>query len=72
VTVVIDRLAWMQLTDPAGIVQQLQEALATAAAREGEVRASLEAVVSSTSWRLTWPVRAVVGVLRQRGRERRT
>jgi len=68
VTLVIDRLAWMRLTDTPVTVNQLQRALFTAETREREASAALEAVVSSTSWRATWPVRAVVGALRQLGR----
>ena len=78
VTLVIDRLAWMRLTDTSETMRQLQQALATsvarereAGAREREARATLEAVVSSTAWRATWPFRAVVGALRQRGFDRR-
>jgi len=82
VTLVIDRLAWMQLTDTPAAVRQLQLALVAAASREREAVAALaaaasrergavaalEAVVSSTSWRATWPLRAVVTAIRQRGR----
>ena len=74
VTLAIERLAWMQLTDTPAAISRLRLAVLTAAANEGQAKAALEAavsrldaVVSSTSWRVTWPIRAVVSAIRQRG-----
>ena len=69
VTLVVDRLAWMRLTDTPVTVSQLQRALVTAEAREREASAALEAVVSSTSWRATLASSRAGLCRRQRGRQ---
>ena len=75
VTLVIERLAWMQLTNTSAAISRLQLAVHMSAANEGQAEgrsrrpvSRLEAVVSSTTWRMTWPIRAVVSAIRQRGR----
>lgn len=68
VTRVVERLAWMRLSDTPGRLSGLHAALLTAARERSEAQASLAAVLASTSWRLTSPLRAILSAIRQSGR----
>lgn len=66
VTLVVERLAWMQLRDPLALMSRLQADLQKATSRADETKARLDAVLASASWRLTSPLRAIKNAIRRR------
>jgi cellulose synthase/poly-beta-1,6-N-acetylglucosamine synthase-like glycosyltransferase len=66
VSLAVERLAWLQLTDASSLLPGVRADLQTATRRADQTQARLDAVEASTSWRLTSALRAVSNAIRRK------
>lgn len=66
VSLTVERLAWLRLGDVPSLLASVRADVQTATRRADQTQANLDAVLASTSWRLTSALRAVSNAVRRK------